>query len=372
MNEVDGAPLGWSVVENALLVPTASRALYRDIEAGVFDSEGRAVQASLLFRSWTPPQIVIPPDISGLDLGAVETVDAPHLYGGFFFHHFGHFLLEGLSRLWALEDYGPLPVVWAAGGPPDPWQVEILNLLGLEAPMLFPDRPLRFRRLVIPDPGFVIQGRFHPRHARFLARVEAAPPPGTTGPRVWLSRTGNADSMRRSNGEARLEATLAEHGWHVVRPEDRSVLEQLRTMAGASVVAGLEGSAFLGAVLLRQPPGPFILLRRAGSRTFETIAARRGILELDLYGVQRTESRKHLTLVDPVGWAKTVHALADRLEAAKGDPAARDAIKTEAEIRHSPERWRKECERRYLARALARGYELRHRLRQRLGRLRRP
>ena len=56
-------------------------------------------------------------------------------FAGYLFPHFGHFLLESLSRLWITRQYPELPVVWcrrqtAGSAAYNAWQEEVLDLLG--------------------------------------------------------------------------------------------------------------------------------------------------------------------------------------------------------------------------------------------------
>ncbi len=343
-------PLSHATFEDALVVPTRSRALMR-VDACAFDAAGRPIADSLLSRTWRK-SVGTPPDIVRIDLSRVETIEAPHLYGGPFFDHFGHFLLESLARAWAVEEVGALPMVWVSGGPPRPYQAEVLAMLGLTGGQVFPESPVRFRRLVVPMGGFRIQGQFHPRHARFLARHETA---ARGGGRVWLSRAGIAPE-RQSGGEAALQAALAARGWRVVAPETLSLTAQLDLLAGAEVVAGLEGSAFHAAVLLARPAAPLIVLRRSVSANYRAIAAARGILEIDLYGAFEISHRRHFGLHRPLDWAAIVADLADRLALCR-DAAAREALRAEAEARHGRDLWLRQQRLRLGTRA---GAALRH------------
>ena len=338
-----------TVHEDALLVPSASRTVYRGIDGAVFDADLRPIEASLLTRTWRSGRISHHPDIAGLDLGSVERVEAPHLYGGYFFDHFGHFLLESLARTWAVEEVGPMPFAWASGDPPNAWQREVLVLLGLDVPHAFPRRPTLFRRLVIPEPGYRIQGEFHPRHARFLA---CDVPPDGTGERVWLSRT-EAPLRHRSRGEAALQEALEARGWRIVHPQRLTVAEQLRLLAGPGVVAGLEGSAFHAAILLGGSAARFIVLRRTANANYRAIAEARGIVELDLYGAFRIHSRADLDLVQPRETARMVDELAEAIEACGDDRARLDALREHAEAEHSFERWERRQRRRWIAHARA-------------------
>ena len=345
-------PLRYREYENALVVPTPSRGVYRGIDGAAFTADGRPIQASLLTRTWVAP-VAQPPEIGSLRHDEVPVVEAPHVFGGPFFHHFGHFLLESLARTWIIRERGPLPFVWIAGGPPDPWQAEILEMVGAQGSNCFPAGPTRFRRLIIPDVGFRIQGQFHPQHATFLGRHRSR---RGLGGRTWLSRTGiKAD--RRSHGESKLQAALEDAGWRVVYPEQLSVAEQLEVMCSSSVVAGLEGSAFHGAVLLLDPPAPFLLLRRSTSSNYEAIASARGICEIDLYGAFLLADRRCFDLARPARWAGIVDEVGRALDLA--DAPAREELRREYQASHDRETWLRRQRWRLAAHA---GLTLRNRL----------
>lgn len=337
------APLQLEVYENALLVPVATRGHYRGLKGAVFDAELRPIANSLLTRTWRDGVITQPPDPSTFDPETADVVEEPHLYGGCFFDHYGHFLLESLARAWAVEETGPLPFAWLSGGPPNAWQSDILERLGLTMPHRFPMRPTLFRRLAVPQAGFRIETDFHPRHASFLAK-EPSPSRDRSGPRLWLSRGGMG--KRGSPGEPELEKELDRRGWRIVRPEDHSPAEQMRLMAEAQVAAGLEGSAFHTAVLLETPP-PLIVLRRSTSPSLRTIADRRGFLELDIYGIFRVQNdpkllfEKDFSLVRPRRWAEKVDAWATNIADRREDPEALAELRAEAEAGHSVEDWRR-------------------------------
>ncbi|MBM9593906.1 glycosyltransferase family 61 protein [Roseitranquillus sediminis] len=327
-------PLRYRVYEDALVVPTANRGVYRGIDGAAFDAEGRLIGNSLLTRTWGGGPVAQAPAIAGLDRDALPVVEAPHVYGGPFFHHFGHFLLESLARGWVVDELGPMPFVWISGGPPARWQDEILGMAGLTGGHLFPDGPVRVRRLIVPEIGHRIAGQVHPRHAEFLARQE---PPAEDYGRIWLSRSGTTPN-RRSKGEPAIEDVLAARGWRIVAPERHSVQEQLSMLAHAEVVAGLQGSAFHAAVLLRAPHARFILLRHDHTRDFDVIAAMRGICQVSLFGVRRIVERKEPALHRPRDWARIVDALAGDLARAES-AEARDAVRRDYEARYSFEAW---------------------------------
>jgi hypothetical protein len=77
---------------------------------------------------------------------------------------------------------------------------------------------------------------------------------------LYLSRSGLASDQRRLFGELFLEELLQHLGWTVIHPEQLPLVEQLRHLRHARVVAGAIGSAFhlllpFGAL----PKGPLVL-----------------------------------------------------------------------------------------------------------------
>lgn len=255
------AALAWQAYANAVVVPTASRTVYRNIAGAVFDAARRPVEGAFLTRTWIDGQITRPPDPAtiGPDL---DLIDRRCLYGGYLFDQFGHFILESLARTWAVHDLGDLPIVWAAGAPPNSWQAQILEIVGIRSEHIFPARPTRVRELIVPAPGFRLAAQYHPDLLRHLGRYRPAASAAAelSNMKVWLSRSG-APAERRSAQEAEIEAVLLAKGWRIVHSQEHSMVRQLDILGVAGIVAGLESSAFHAALLLRErlhrtPPIP--------------------------------------------------------------------------------------------------------------------
>lgn len=218
---------------------------------GVLDDRGRIVRGSLLQRSYG--QVGFAPDPPS----AARTDPRPVVFAGHLSYHFGHFILESLSRLWFAAKHPERPIVWACR--PEPvsptwhgWQRQVLNVLGLRNEVLLLTEPTRFRSVDIPEPGYRVKDFFSGQHARFLATYPAR----LRDPdlRVWLSRSGS-ESEYRSLHAARLEEQLTEHGWTIVQPETLPISEQLELLATAGRVAGEQGSAFHLVMLLADVSG---------------------------------------------------------------------------------------------------------------------
>ena len=248
------APLSAESCANGVVMPAVPYAHPRRQTAfrmGVFDGRGRIVRGSLLQRSYGQVGFAADPPTTS------RTDPRPVVYAGHLSYHFGHFILESLSRLWFAREHPERPIVWACRPEPVPpawhgWQRQILDVLGLRNEVLLLTEPTRFRSVDIPEPGYRVKDFFSRQHARFLATYPARRRDPDL--RVWLSRSGS-DSEYRSLHEARLEEQLADHGWTIVQPETLPISEQLELLATAGRVAGEQGSAFHLVMLLADVSG---------------------------------------------------------------------------------------------------------------------
>ncbi len=92
----------------------------------------------------------------------IARLQAKAVYGGVAMHHVGHFILEGLSRLWFMRRHPELPIIWHWIDLPIPhpddrgWQRELITLLGLgKHRHIFLRQPLFVEHLILPSQGFV-------------------------------------------------------------------------------------------------------------------------------------------------------------------------------------------------------------------------
>lgn len=196
--------------------------------------------------------------IPGISLNGRRLVppeNAPFMEGGAVFlpwgagFNYGHFVIDALSSLLALEQAGLLDGVPLLAPRLTAWQ---RDLIAMAAPGV---------RLQEIDAPVVRLGRatfatsmdhflHHPNGllAVLAERVVANAPPGAGARRVYLSRRGQ--SMRVMVGEAAFERALRARGFTIVRPEALSARQQVALMRDAQVVVGASGAALANAVFL--------------------------------------------------------------------------------------------------------------------------
>jgi capsular polysaccharide biosynthesis protein len=202
-----------------------------------------------------------------VDVTDVPTEPGLYYFAGAAFGHFGHFLLEGLSRWWLLALL-PEPVraqlrfVLYDQQPLHSWQLEMLERLGVAADrLLYLTEPLRFERLIVPAPAYHLHRGGASVQRDTWERIGSAFDRGSGPARVYLSR-----SRHRRNrvliDEAALERSFAARGFVVLHPQELSVAEQVATIRHARLIAGSAGSAMYLSAFAREGARKLIVAPR--------------------------------------------------------------------------------------------------------------
>lgn len=215
-------------------------------ETGVYKADGTLVANSLLLRdiNWK--------GVAG-KFHSEKAVNQDVIYAGPLIDHFGHFLLEGIAHLWCIRDMPNHAIAWSVPeGASDSslkrWQSQILDVLGLDAPVILVSQPTTFRSVVVTETGCRLYDRLHAQHAAFLC--ENGPPHDPKpGKKLWLSRS-RFQPDKGLLGVELLEKRLQDAGWEILYPETMDIAEQVKAIASAERIAGEEGSALHTVVFL--------------------------------------------------------------------------------------------------------------------------
>ncbi len=262
----DVAPLRCTVFENVTLLPM----MYSDFDPITNFALGAYMQNTPIaeghrFIGGQQYSKQLPP------LPASQVVDQEVIYGGPFWNHWGHFLIESLQRLWYTQ-YSSLPIVWLKGNSAhnnEPFfnarHEEVFKLLGINNTHLYLQTPTTFSKVHFPQSGFELGPYGHPQQAEFLGRHKGHVHKGKY---VYLSRS-------RFNGcvnEKALEQLLENIGWEIVFPEELSVAEQVHILTSAEVCLMLAGSAQHTLILTQETHTRFIVIPRVHNITYELVS----------------------------------------------------------------------------------------------------
>lgn len=219
----------------------------------LFTEEGYRIKSSYAL-SWieTTPDKIEPPE-------KCKVIDKPFLYiGAFETYQYGHFLIEGISHLWALAENNDMPVFYAN------WMNSIRKVrlrrrksyidmfMGYmpisRDDLYYSDQWIKFNKICIPEPTSVF-GRKMLNHHRlvpeYIARqvlktYESKFPEYET---IYLSRSKLKDGARGIIHESDLEKRLSDKGVQIVHPESMSLVEQIMLLNSCKNIIAVQGSA---------------------------------------------------------------------------------------------------------------------------------
>jgi hypothetical protein len=225
----------------------------------LYDKDGRRIEASCIRRG---------PDMREYYKAGPETVPVPKacaiirkplLYLSWVQGHWGHFLTEGVSRLWARSAHRELRALRCLSLLAYPGNASVagyLAALGLSTEQVRDFKvPVRLDKCFIPGASFVNRAAAYTAHLRPSQEVVAthsrAASMSSQAP-VYLSRT-RLRAERVTRRECELEAALAGRGVRIVYPELLTLEEQIELFNAHRVFIGCWGSAFHGLCLARAP-----------------------------------------------------------------------------------------------------------------------
>lgn len=192
------------------------------------------------------------------------------LFGGNMQTHFGHFICESISRLWALDRLGPdIPIAYGF----DQSYPEDLNgtprsffdLVGVYNPIILVQRPMVFAKVWNASCLYhpMLMKPMHPRLRNWiLGRLPE--PKEVTGPDIYVTRSGLAGRHGRILGESFLEQGLRSVGYDIFRPEEHSLEDQINAYRNARrIILSESSSVHLMSIVVRARAKVAMIMRRA-------------------------------------------------------------------------------------------------------------
>ena len=235
-----------ALVEGGIVVPPAKGLGNQSVQrSGVLRPDGTVVEQSITWRGAN--RVTVTPDMPS------EVADLPGTWAfmGPLFGHFGHFLVESIARIWALDHIkerldGVVFVPKFQNRPEHVMSVyrPFLEALGVRVEARNLEDPTRVERLWVPQQGFgmfqMIEGA--PEFRDFIrahAGVNIAP----EGPdRIYISRSALPAVRGSILGEAELERRLQAEGYVPFHPQKHSHAAQIAAYKAATHVIAVDCS----------------------------------------------------------------------------------------------------------------------------------
>lgn len=187
--------------------------------------------------------------IRGYEPETVTERDETVIYGGVLINHFGHMLVDCLSRMWyfAKNPDTPHKFVFLMMTEQYRFFKDFFALAGLtEDRYEIITKPTRFAKVIVPDQAiFSLSSVAHPDWLLFFDRIKENV--GKTLPKpefdkVYLTRTQLPPEKRFELNEVWYEDFYREQGYTVVAPEQRSLAEQINIICNAREIATTMGT----------------------------------------------------------------------------------------------------------------------------------
>ena len=236
------------VIENAVYVPLRTGSwMDWDDEWGIYTSAGDLVEEAA-YRRGPGPVLVGQSQKRGLALG-----------------HYGHFLLDTLSRHWFNpETHSDAPLLYhRTDHPLDEWRKRSFVTscfdaagFGSRKAVSF-DVPTLIPRLIVPAPAFEETYGAHHAFRDLALRIshKLAPEIQRRSNRlVYFSKERLSHGIRRVLNERDITTLLSLQGVDIVFPEQMSLSEQIMCFNDYDLVIGTLGSALHTAVFSAKPP----------------------------------------------------------------------------------------------------------------------
>ncbi|UGB03249.1 glycosyltransferase family 61 protein [Leclercia sp. G3L] len=177
-----------------------------------------------------------------------DTVEGLCYFLGNLLPHWGHFLLDGISRLWFLlrlpnELREKLKFICYDNHIPT-WGWELLNAFGInERNLIFMKKGMLVKNLIMPLESYrthisassEFQCVFDTIRDFYCNRLDVKPTR-----KVYLSRRNQL--ARRLSNESCIESLLSSEGYEIIIPESLSVAEQVQLAASSKILIGTTGS----------------------------------------------------------------------------------------------------------------------------------
>lgn len=197
---------------------------------------------------------------------ASDTVVKKHkkaVYLGGCHNQWGHFLIEGLSRVWAIlesdkyKDYELCYILSKATSFPS-YMKEIFTLSGIDYTRInLIETPTMYDEVVVPQISSKLDTFWTDEYVATINKIKSNVT-SVQGGKYYLSRTAFSDNII---GETVLEDIFRKNGYEIISPEQLSATEQIAIFSGADEIASISGSAAHSMVFMKDTANGIVLER---------------------------------------------------------------------------------------------------------------
>lgn len=186
---------------------------------------------------------------SGVIAGEVEYVDEEVVFIGAMPKHYGHFILEGLSRLWFYLEASNkrYRAVYISDEGEDRF-LEFMQFFGIAPEDIRKiAKPTRFRTVIVPEQSIRLHDYFHQSYKLTIDRIKQTIE-SVSNEKVYFSKKERRND--RAIGEESIARVLLKNGYKTYYPELMTLQETVAVLKGAKRFAATSGTNIHNAIFL--------------------------------------------------------------------------------------------------------------------------
>lgn len=234
-------------IPNGIVLPQRSGVLIWG-EGGCIDESGNLVEESCVRGAFG--------GIYRWNKNDLEVIHTSVIYIPIIPNHWGHFLIDVVSRLYVLldSDYyrNGMKILYSSwrfpAGRIDGNFLRFFQLMGIaESQMVHVDHPIKADHIYIPKETLGYAKLISDKYRMPVAKVVQAvnnlhENKKKRHPKIYFTRTGLASSRHKEIGEKEIESLFRLNGFKIVSPERLPLEEQIYYWQTCDIIAGLSGT----------------------------------------------------------------------------------------------------------------------------------
>ncbi len=198
----------------------------------------------------------------------IEYFDEDVIFGGILINHFGHFMLECMSRLWYCVMHPEMTekIIFLCNQCTTEWMFEFFQLLDIpkERILFISNRPCKFHKIIVPEESIHSWKEYFDEYMIPYKKICENITPASIE-KLYLTKSLFVQNWEEGRndcyGEEFFERFFQSRGYQIVAPETFSVKKKLEIIRGAKEIVTTSGSISHFALFCK-PGTEFTILNR--------------------------------------------------------------------------------------------------------------
>lgn len=232
---------------------------------GVSDSQGNYVKSSAMLGYNMSDRLY-----GGYNFNKknVEFINESVVYINHFIHHWGHYLIDVINRLWYILDKNikNLKFVYIVREKDSDCikgnYLELLELLGIKKENLIQiNKVTQFKEIIVPEASLYPGKYFTDEYKKIFDKIIENSKIGKIEPKnnIYCSRSQLSKARKKEIGEEKLEKIFKKNNFEIVYMEKMTVREQINVINNAKKIVAVSGTIPHNILFARNNPHVIIL-----------------------------------------------------------------------------------------------------------------